>query len=48
MQTKLGIVKLLRNYQLLTCSKTVIPMKLIPTAAFQNPNGGMWLKIEKI
>jgi cytochrome P450 family 6 len=48
MQTKIGLVKLLMNYKILTCSKTIIPMKYIPNASFQSPVGGMWLKLEKI
>jgi hypothetical protein len=48
MQTKIGIVNLLKNYKLSPCSKTVIPMKIVPTAAFQCPVDGMWLKLEKI
>jgi cytochrome P450 family 6 len=48
MQTKLGIVKLLKNFKLSTCGKTLDPFEFNPTGAFQSPKGGMWLKLEKI
>jgi hypothetical protein len=48
MQTKIGIVKLLMNFKILPCSKTIVPMKFSPTAAFQSPEGGMWLKLERL
>jgi cytochrome P450 family 6 len=48
MQTKLGIAKLLQNFKLSPCSKTPIPMKLSPRGQVQSPEGGMWLKVEKI
>ncbi|KAG5667306.1 hypothetical protein PVAND_015292 [Polypedilum vanderplanki] len=48
MQSKIGIVNLIKNFRILPCSKTIIPMKFSPTAAFQSPVGGMWLKFEKL
>ncbi|KAG5667307.1 hypothetical protein PVAND_015293 [Polypedilum vanderplanki] len=48
LQTKIGLIKLLRNFRILPCSKTIIPMKFSPNAQFQSPLGGMWLKLEKI
>lgn len=48
MQTKVAIVKLLRNYRFSPSGKTLIPMKFAPSEAFQSPVGGMWLRIEKI
>jgi cytochrome P450 family 6 len=48
MQTKIGLVKLVKNFRILPCSKTLIPMKYSPSASFQCPAGGMWLKLEKI
>ncbi|KAL7026334.1 hypothetical protein ACKWTF_013867 [Chironomus riparius] len=46
MQAKIGLIKLLRNFKFLVCSKTLIPMKFAPNSGFQSPLGGMWLKIE--
>lgn len=48
MQTKIALVKILQAYKLTACDKTTIPMKFVPTAAFQAPVGGMWLKVESL
>lgn len=48
MQAKLGLVKLLQNFKILPSDKTPNPMKYSPTAPFQSPDGGLWLKIEKL
>jgi hypothetical protein len=48
MQSKIALVRLLMSYKLLPCSKTTIPMKYLPSAAFMCPKGGMHLKLEKL
>jgi len=48
MQAKIGLIKLLRNFKILPCDKTLIPMKYSPSSGFQAPLGGMWLKVQKI
>lgn len=48
MQTKIALVKLLREYRFSSCPKTTIPMAFEPSAAFQSPVGGMWLTVESI
>lgn len=48
MQTKIALVKLLRKYRFSPCDKTPNPIKFSPSAAFQSPVGGMWLKLENI
>lgn len=48
MQAKLGLVKLLKNFRILPSDKTPVPMKYSPTASLQSPDGGLWLKIEKL
>ncbi|XP_070493752.1 probable cytochrome P450 6a20 [Chironomus tepperi] len=48
MQAKLGLVKLLKNFKILTSDKTPYPMKYSPTAPFQSPDGGLWLKVERL
>lgn len=48
MQTKVGVVKLLLNFKISPCEKTINPMKFIANATFLSPVGGMWLKLEKI
>lgn len=48
MQTKIALVKLLKKFKFSPCDKTPIPMKFSPSAAFQSPLGGMWLKLEHV
>nr|AHJ10931.1 cytochrome P450 6EV10 [Chironomus kiiensis] len=48
MQTKIGLIKILRNFRILPSKKTLIPMKFAPNAGFQLPFGGMWIKLENI
>jgi len=48
MQAKLGVVKLLLNFEFSTCEKTTIPMKFVPSSPFLAPVGGMWLNVEKL
>lgn len=48
LQVKLGLVKLLTNFEFSICAKTPIPMKFVATAPFLNPEGGMWLEINSI
>lgn len=48
MQTKIGIVKLLRNYRLSVCNKTSIPMKFLPSGNVLSPLNGMWLTVENV
>ncbi|KAL0124310.1 hypothetical protein PUN28_006273 [Cardiocondyla obscurior] len=44
-QTKLGLIKILRNYKIETCEKTVIPYVNDPKAFLLAPKGGIYLKI---
>jgi hypothetical protein len=46
MQTKIALVKLLLNYNISASGKTNIPVTFVPSAIFQAPVGGMWLKLE--
>ena len=48
MQAKLGLVKLLKNFRILPSERTPVPMKYSPNASLQSPDGGLWLKIEKL
>ncbi|XP_070493749.1 probable cytochrome P450 6a21 [Chironomus tepperi] len=48
MQMKLGLVKLLTNFRVLPCSKTLTLMKFKPNYSFQAPLDGMWIKIESL
>ncbi|XP_059610772.1 uncharacterized protein LOC132257759 [Phlebotomus argentipes] len=48
MQTRVGLATILNKYRINVTQKTPIPMTLSPTAAFLSPEGGMWLRIEKL
>jgi cytochrome P450 family 6 len=48
MQSKIGIVKLVKNFEFAPTEKTPIPMKFIPSSPFLSPVGGMCLKVKKI
>lgn len=47
-QTKIGLIKILRNYKVDVCEKTVIPYKVEPKSFLLSPKGGIHLKISKI
>lgn len=48
METKIGLIKLLRNFRILPCDKTSVPLEFMPNASLQSPKNKMWLKLEKI
>lgn len=48
MQSKIAIVKLVSNFEILTTEKTTIPMKFVPSSPFLTPVGGMWLQMKKL
>ncbi|KAJ9577523.1 hypothetical protein L9F63_005896, partial [Diploptera punctata] len=45
MQTKVGLISLLSNYEVQVSEKTPIPLNYDPKAVVLAPLGGMWLKI---
>ncbi|XP_011865159.1 PREDICTED: probable cytochrome P450 6a14 [Vollenhovia emeryi] len=47
-QSKIGLIKILRNYKVETCEKTPIPYISNPRAFVLCPNSGIYLKIIKI
>lgn len=47
-QTKIGLIKILRNYKVDVCSKTLIPYKYDPFSFILVPLGGLYLKITRI
>ncbi|PSN34611.1 hypothetical protein C0J52_20552 [Blattella germanica] len=47
MQTKIGLISVLSNYEVQVSEKTPVPMKYDPKSLFIAPKGGMWLKITK-
>ncbi|XP_029676795.1 cytochrome P450 6B1-like [Formica exsecta] len=47
-QTKIGLIRILRNYKVETCDKTQIPYVIDPKAFLLAPKGGIYLKIIKI
>lgn len=48
LQTKLGIITIIRKYKVAPCKKTPIPMILDPKATMLSPLGGIHLNIHKI
>jgi hypothetical protein len=48
MQAKLGIAKLVTNFEFLPNEKTTIPMEFSPTALFLAPANKMWLSVRKL
>jgi len=47
LQLKTAIVRLLANYRLLPCSKTVEKLIPDPTSRQLQPKGGIWMKVQK-
>lgn len=48
MQSKLSVVKILQNYEVIPSDRTPIPMKFVPQSPFLAPVGDMWLNFKKI
>ncbi|CAD7079498.1 unnamed protein product [Hermetia illucens] len=48
MQTKVGLIVLLKNYKFAPCSKTSIPLTFDPAKGVLTPKGGMFLGVQKI
>ena len=48
LQVKIGLVKLLTNFDISVCHKTTIPMRFKPAAPFIAPIDGMTLKIRQL
>lgn len=48
MQTRVGLITLLKNYRFEIASETLIPMKFDPKSFFLSPIGGMNLKISEV
>ncbi|XP_017888667.1 probable cytochrome P450 6a17 [Ceratina calcarata] len=47
-QTKVGIIKMLENFRLEVCEKTMIPYINNPTSLILSPKDGLYLKISKV
>jgi cytochrome P450 family 6 len=45
MQTKVGLVSVLSNYEVSACEKTSIPLKKDPKQFVNTPADGIWLQI---
>ncbi|XP_063988931.1 cytochrome P450 6k1-like [Diachasmimorpha longicaudata] len=48
LQSKLGIIEMLRNYQFTPCERTPIPMVLSKKGLTMRPRGGLYLHVKKI
>jgi len=45
MQTKVGLISVLANYEISACEKTSIPLKKDPKQFINTPAAGIWLQI---
>jgi cytochrome P450 family 6 len=45
MQTKVGLISVLSNYEVSACEKTSIPFKKDPKQFINIPAAGIWLQI---
>jgi len=45
MQTKVGLISVLANYEVSACEKTSIPLKKDPKMFINTPAAGIWLQI---
>lgn len=48
MQARIGLATLLANYEFSRCSKSIVPMTLLPNGAVLTPAGGLWLDVKKL
>lgn len=48
LETKIGLATLLQNFRFSRCSKSVVPLVISPRHAVLTPEGGLWLKVEKL
>lgn len=48
LQARIGLVKLLQNFEFSTCDRTQIPIKYSPTKLVLSPENGTWLKITSL
>jgi cytochrome P450 family 6 len=48
MQSKVGIIKLIQNFEFSVCDKTSIPLKFLEPTLFLTPLNKMWLKVTKV
>ncbi|CAD7079502.1 unnamed protein product [Hermetia illucens] len=48
MQTRIGLIELLKNFQFSPCPKTPIPMVFDPYKGILSPKGGLFLEVKRI
>ena len=47
LQLKMAIIRIVSNFKILPCAKTVDKLVMAPGSTSGQPIGGMWVKIEK-
>ncbi|KAG5669752.1 hypothetical protein PVAND_000046 [Polypedilum vanderplanki] len=47
MQSKMGIAKLIQNFEFTPCEKTTVPIDFAPSGIFLEPKNKMWLNVKK-
>ncbi|KAF0706247.1 putative cytochrome P450 6a13, partial [Aphis craccivora] len=48
LELKLGLSEIIYNFELLPCSKTENPIKLVPKGMIVKPKNGVWLSLKPI
>lgn len=48
MQSRVGLVRLLSNYEFSVDPKTMLPLRYDPASFIMSTLGGMWLRAKKI
>lgn len=48
MQTRVGLIALLNDFEFEPCDRTNIPLSFLNHAPILTPKGGMWLKAKKV
>lgn len=48
MQTKVGLITLLKNFQFSTSSKTIIPLVIAPKNLVLTSKGGLYLNLKRV
>lgn len=48
MQTRLGLITLIKDYEIKPCAKTEVPLKMDPKSFLTTTLGGIWLHFEPL
>lgn len=48
MQSKLGLISLIKNHRLTLNERTRVPLRIAATTFVQSPADGVWIHFEKV